>query len=307
MENQTYWKTHYVVETDVDEIERNIKLTNFISGGQSFELVYFEKDKNAPNVLISPGSAGHAYVFAELGYQMYRRGYNVFVMPKEGGHTVDELMPRHTDALKYITKNFNERIGVFAEGLGGYVVFYLALTGTNLIKSLVFQNAPAILTEKGWREAIFGGKGAAGRRKLILPFAKVLVKIFPNIKLPIRLYLDFKELVDTKEENRKIEAPRIEAFLRDPDFDTSYPLRAIMSLVSTSPPNPPSALKIPTMFLVPVRGFGGNAYVNYAKDLFSRLTLVKKRFLEVDGSVFWMCSHPKEAAQVICDWFGETL
>ena len=306
MKDKTYWKEHYVVYEDADEIERHIKLANFTSGGQSFELVYFEKNKNAQNILISPGSAGHAYVFAELGYQMYCRGYNVFIMQKEGGHTVSELIPRHTDALTYIAKNFNERIGVFAEGLGGYVVFYLALANGPM-KSLAFQNAPAILTEKRWHEAIFGGRGAAGRRKLILPFAKVLVKAFPNIKLPIRLYLDFKELVDTKEENRKIEAPRIEAFLKDPDFDTSYPLRAIMSLVSTPPPNPISALKIPTMFLVPVRGFGGNAYVNYTKDLFSRLPLAKKRFFEVDGSVFWMCSHPKEAAEVISGWFDKTL
>jgi len=306
MKDKTYWKEHYVVYEDADEIERHIKLANFTSGGQSFELVYFEKDKNAQNILISPGSAGHAYVFAELGYQIHCRGYNVFVMPKEGGHTVDELMSRHTDALKYIAKNFNERIGVFAEGLGGYVVFYLAFIDS-LMKSVVFQNAPAILTEKGWHEAIFGGKGAAWRRKLILPFAKVLVKTFPNIKLPIRLYLDFKELVDTKEENRKIETPRIEAFLKDPDFDTFYPLRAIMSLISTPPPNPLTALKIPVMFLVPARGFGGNTYVSYSKDLYGRLPSVKKKFVEVDGSVFWMCSHPKEAAKAICDWFDETL
>lgn len=306
MKNPGYWKEHYVVYGDADEIERNIKTANFTSGGKDFELVCFEKSESAPNILISPGSAGHAYVFAELAYEMHREGYNVFIMPKEGGHTVSELMPRHTDALKFIANNFNEKIGVFAEGLGGYVVFYLALANGRM-KSLVFQNAPAVLTEKGWHDAILGGKGAAGRRKLILPFAKALVKIFPNIKLPIRLYLDFKELVDTKEENRKIEEPRIEAFLKDPDFDASYPLRAIMSLISTPPPNPPDALKIPAMFLVPVRGFGGSSYVGYSKDLYDRLPSIKKRFIEVDGSVFWMCSHPKEAAEIICKWFDETL
>jgi alpha-beta hydrolase superfamily lysophospholipase len=306
MKNPTYWKKYYVVYGNADEIERNIKLAHFTSGGKDFELVYFEKSKNAPNILISPGSAGHAYVFAELAYEMYFRGYNVFIMPKEGGHTVSELMPRHTDALKFVANNFNEKIGVFAEGLGGYVVFYLAFANGPM-KSVVFQNAPAILTEKGWHEAILGGSGAAGRRKLILPFAKALLKIFPNIKLPIRLYLDFKELVDTKEENRRIEAPRIEAFLKDPDFDTSYPLRAIMSLISTPLPNPLTSLKIPTMFLVPVRGFGGSYYLNYSKDLYERLPSVKKKFVEVDGSVFWMCSHPKEAAEIISDWFSETL
>ncbi len=306
MKNPTYWKKHYVVYGDADEIGRHIKLANFVSGRESFELVYFEKSRSAPNILISPGSAGHAYVFAELAYEMHRRGCNVFIMPKEGGHTIRELMPRHADALNFIASNFNGKTGVFAEGLGGYAVFYLALANGSM-KSVVFQNAPAILTEKRWHEAILGGGGAAGRRKLILPFAKVLVKIFPNIKLPIRLYLDFKELVDTKEENRKIEAPRIEAFLKDPDFDASYPLRAIMSLVSEPPPGPLTSLRIPVMFLVPVRGFGGSSYVDYSKDLFARLPSAGKKFVEVDGGVFWMCSHPKEAAKIICDWFTETL
>ncbi len=295
-----------MVYGDADEIARNIKLAKFVSGGEEFELVYFEKGKDAPNILISPGSAGHSYVFAELGYEMHLKGYNVFIMPKQGGYTVDELIPRHEDALKFIAKNFNEKIGVFAEGLGGYAMFYLALSGENHVKSLVFQNAPAILTDKKWHEAILGGKGAGQRRKLILPFTKILVKIFPNIKLPISLYLDFKELVDTKEENRKIEEPRIEAFLQDSDFDKSYPLRAIMSLILTPPPNSISALKIPTMFLVPSRGFGGSTYVAYSKDLYNQLS-AKKKFMEVDGSVFWMCSHPKEAAQAICGWFSETL
>lgn len=306
MKDSNYWKKHYVVYGNADEIARNIKLTNFTSGREEFELPYFEKGKDAPNILISPGSAGHSYVFAELGYEMHLKGYNVFIMPKQGAYAISELMSRHADALKYIANNFNDKTGVFAEGLGGYVMFYLALSGENRIKSLAFQNAPAILTDKKWHDVIFGGKGAAGRRKMILPFAKILAKIFPDLKLPISIYLDFKELVDTKEENRKIEAPRIEAFLKDPDFDTAYPLRAILSLITAPPPNPLSALKIPTMFLTPARGFGGSAYIDYLRDLYDRLP-INKKFVEVDGSVFWMCSHPKEAANIICERFNETI
>jgi urate oxidase len=61
------------------------------------------------------------------------------------------------------------------------------------------------------------------------------------------------------------------------------------------------------MFLVALRGVGGNAFVEYLKDLYHRLPNVKKRFVEVDGSVYWMLSHPKDAANVICEWFDETL
>lgn len=117
MKNRSYWKNHYVLETDADEIESKIKLTSFASDAKNFELIYFEKGKDAPSILISPGSGGHSHVFAELGYQMHLKGYNVFIMPKHGGCTINELMPRHKDALRHIASNFNERIGVFGESL----------------------------------------------------------------------------------------------------------------------------------------------------------------------------------------------
>ncbi len=304
---QSYWKQYYVLETDADEIERHLLRTTFPSGGTQFELIYFEEGKNAPTILISQGSGGHAYVFAELGYHMHLRGYNVCIMPKHGGSTILELMPRHKDALEHIATHWNDRIGVFAEGLGGYVVFYLTLTESPM-KSVVFQNAPAVLTEEEFRAAILQGKGAAHRRKIILPFGKLLLRIVPHVKLPISSYLDWKELIDTKEENRAIETRLVrEGYLHDPDFDRWYPLSAIMSLLLTPPPQPLTALQIPPMFLVARRGFGGSAFVEYLKDLYQRLPNVKKRLVEVDGSVYWMLSHPKEAAERICEWFDETL
>ena len=270
MKDRNYWKAHYVIESDAEEIEKNLKSTFFESGGKVFELIYFEKGKDAPNILISQGSAGHSYVFAELGYPMHLRGYNVFIMPKHGGYTISRLVRRHADALEHVSATFNKTIGVFSEGLGCYVAFYLALDGGPL-KSIVCLNGPAILTEEKFQRAIFeGGEGAAGRRKRLLPLITLLAKLFPWLRLPISTYLDFKELVDTQEENRKIESPLVKSFDADPDFDRRYPLSAIMSLVSTPPPRPLSALSIPTMFVVPVRGF----FPSYFVDLFSRLPSV---------------------------------
>ena len=304
---QSYWKQYYVLETDADEIESHLLRTTFPSGSKQFELVYFEAGKNAPAILISQGSGGHAYVFAELGYHLHMRGYTVCIMPKHGAVTIRELMTRHKDALEHIATQFNDRIGVFAEGLGGFAVFYLALTQSPM-KSAVFQNAPAILTEEKFRAAILHGKGAAQRRKIILPFGKLLLGIVPQVKLPISSYLDWKELIDTRQGNRAIENRLVrDGYLHDPDFDKWYPLSAIMSLLLTPPPQPLTALQIPTMFLVSLRGFGGKAFVEYVKDLYQRLPEVEKRLVEIDGSVYWMLSHPKEAADVIGEWFYETL
>lgn len=303
MKNQTYWKNHYVLETDPDEIERNIRVTGFVANGVRFELPYFETDKNAPNILISVGSGGHSYVFAELGYRLYLRGYNVFMMPKHGGSTLGELMPWHIDALKHISHCFNDRIGVYGEGLGGYVIFYLALAH-GPAKSIICQNSPSITTEPEYLAAMLEGRGAPQRRRIMLPFMRVLLRIFPKIQLPISSYLDWEELIDTKPENRDKEIRLVtEGYLKDPDFDKWYPLSAIMSLIASPPPNPLAELETPTMFLVSLRGA---VPVPYLKSLYDRLP-VKKQWVDADGSVYWMLSHPRTAAKEICDWFDETL
>lgn len=304
MKNPDYWKTYYVVESNAEEIEKNLKRTSFVSDGENFELIYFEKDKNAPSILISPGSGGHSYVFAELGYFMHRKGYNVFIMPKHGGFTITELLPRHRDALQYIARNFNDRVGVFSEGLGGWAVFYLALLPDASMKSIAIQNGPAIMTEKEYQRAILSGPGPARRRRILLPFLKVLGKVMPWFPIPLSLYLDFDSLIDTQKENREIELRLVrDGYLHDPDFDKHYPLSAVLSLISTPPPRPLSELVIPTMFMVASRGFTPE----YFRELFARLPVSKKKKIEVNGSVYWMLSRPAEAAGVICGWFNETL
>jgi len=223
-------------------------------------------------------------------------------MPKHGSATVRELIDRHAAVLAYINTHFNNRIGVYGEGLGGYVCFYAALEQLPF-KSLICQNSPALLTEQEFQTAIMSGKGAATRRRWLMPVIKFLLTIMPNMKIPIRVYLDFKEMVDTRGDKADVEKALVEKYLHDPDFDRSYTLSAVMSLISTPPPNALSVLRTPTMFLVPNRGIT----VPYIKNLFARLPNIQKRLHEVDGGVFWMVSHPNNAATVICRWFGETL
>lgn len=175
-------------------------------------MIYFESGKNVPTVLVSPGTAGHAYVFAELGYRIHARGYNVFVMPAHGGYTITRLVQRHVDGVRHIKANYNERIGIFGEGLGGYVTFYLALAD-GPVQSIICQNAPAILTEPSWHDAIRQGKGSPKRRKALLPLIKMLAKVLPWMPLPIWTYLDFREMVDSKDDSRRIEAAIVERYL----------------------------------------------------------------------------------------------
>ena len=304
MKSPRYWKDHYVLRTDANEIERHVRVRRFASSGRFFDLICFEENKGAPNILVSQGSGGHAYVFAELAYRMHLRGYNVFIMPKHGdGFSIEGLMQRHGDALRHIRESFSDRIGAFGEGLGGFVVFYLALSH-GPVTSIACQNSPAILTERKFLRAVREGDGAyrpIGRR---LSLYRALARLFPNLRLPLSSYLNWEELIDPEESARTLETRLVkEGYLKDPDFDKRYRLRSIMSQISTPPSSPLADLTTPTMFLVAVRG----VFPAYTRDLYGRLPSIKKRMVEVDGGVYWMLSHPVDAAKLICNWFDETL
>lgn len=91
------------------------------------------------------------------------------------------------------SSNFNDKIGVFGEGLGGFVTFYLALVHGRM-KSIALQNSPAILTEEKFQDAVLGGEGDAKRSRRYLHLLKMLVKIIPKMKLPISFYLDWMKV-----------------------------------------------------------------------------------------------------------------
>lgn len=227
-----YWKSHYVTSTDPAEIDLAIRRARLKTADEGLELIYFLHALDAPNVLISEGSGGHAYVFAELAYRVHQWGFNVFVMPKHGGRTVDQLVGRHLEVLQYIRREFNDRIGLYGEGLGGYVAFYLALANAPFV-SLICQNAPAILTEPAYHRGLSNDHGpwarSVRRRRVMLPLLRPLTAVAPRLQIPVSSYLSWKDLIDTREDSRDLERRLVvDGYLKDPDFDRWYPLSAVV-------------------------------------------------------------------------------
>jgi pimeloyl-ACP methyl ester carboxylesterase len=300
MKDPNYWK-NYLLKIDAGVIERNLKRTTCKSRGLNLSLKYFEKDRNASNILLIGGTGGYSLFGVEMMYEMHMRNYNVFGIDfqghgdsegKRGDFTIGELVENCSDAAKYIFTNFNDRIGAIGPSIGGFITFYLGLAH-GPVKSISCQN-PAILTEKKFQGEV------TKKAKGILPLAKLVATLFPKLKIPVTLYVDFKGFPETEREKEIFEKNE-----KDPDTVKWYTLRAAMSQILTPPPNPIGEMRIPTMFLVPTRD--KLMSVSYVRDLYDRLPPIKKKFVEVNGGHWWMLSHSKEAAQVICDWFDETL
>jgi hypothetical protein len=110
-------------------------------------------------------------------------------------------------------------------------------------------------------------------------------------------------LIDTRTDSRDLERRLVvDGYLKDPDFDRWYPLSAVLSLVTTPPPAPLEQLTTPTMFVVASEG----PTPDYIVDLYQRLPAIPKRLIQVDGSVYWMLSHQRQATALIADWFSAT-
>lgn len=296
MENTSYWK-QYPIVVNADEIEHAITQDYFSSCSSQYELLCMTAPENKSCLLISMGSGGHGYVFAELAYLIFKHGFNVFIMPKQGPYKVSELIIRHEDAISHLQKVYGNNIHIFSEGLGGLVMLYVALKGV-ILKSLIFENSPAILTDPEFHRAMKKDGRAGRRRTFLLPFFRVLVKIFPKMPVPIRAYLAWHEVIDRDPQNYSKEKQLVQNYDHDPDFDKNYPLDAVMSLVNTPPPGPLPELKTPTLFIWANRGL----IPSYFKQLFSRLKMPLKQLEEVDGGVFWMLSNPEKASEIIIKW-----
>jgi hypothetical protein len=45
---------------------------------------------------------------------------------------------------------------------------------------------------------------------------------------------------------------------------------------------------------------------DYIVNLYQRLLAIPKKLLQIDGSVYWMLSRPRQATALIADWFSAT-
>ncbi len=299
MKNRDYWK-NYLCETKATEIERNLKQTTFKSQYLSLNLKYFEKGKDAPNILWVVGMGCYSMYLAELGYHMHLRGFNTFGIDfqghgdsegTKGDFNLSELARNCFDATIYIIENYNRRIGAVGVNMGGFITFYLGLSHSH-VKSIACLN-PGIVNEKAFRDEVT-------KSRKIPPMAGIIARLFSRMTIPTKRCVDFMGLARTKREKR-----HVKIYLDDPNIVKRYTIRAVISLISTPPPSPIEELNIPTMFLAPK----GDALMSvpYVRGLYNRLPPIKKKLVEIDGTHFWMSCHPKEAAKVICNWFDETL
>ena len=248
-----------------------------VSDGINLHVDVFTYDKNAPTVVLIPGTSLYSLCYVEMMYKIGVQGYNfVGFDPRghgrsggtKGDYTVSEIIKDAENVIEYARKKFNSKISVFGISQGGVAAFYLAAGGAK-VQSVICQNFADLTDEKTMK--------LARHPNLSRYFKPLLVnfgQVFSDTQIPVNLYLNLENIKVKRFGNAKnfIDA--------DPLALKTVSLRAIRSLTTTPIPNPIEEIKIPVMVF---QGTNDSIFpLNYTQEIYDKLTC-KKHFEIFEG------------------------
>lgn len=248
-------------------------------------------------VVFIPGTSVYALCYAELMYGLQQAGLNVVGFDprgqgqssgRRGDYTILEHVADARAACAYARSRFGGPVFVMGSSQGGIEAFYLAATDEP-IAGVICHNLADLPDPDSLRLTRFGpgkrkergarienrGEGTASSKqetpKVMVLVARIMVRalqffarIFPNLPVPISLYLDLKK------EPMRVFGNAWEFIQQDPLCLRSITLRAMASIAGTPLPRPISEIKTPILEL---HSSGDNIFpTDYIQKIMARLT-----------------------------------
>lgn len=270
-----------------------------VSGNTRLHLDIYESARTDPIIIFLPGTGVYSEFYSEFMTALNKAGYNVIGIDyrghghsggKRGDFTFDELIEDIQHVISYVIERFNEGIGMVGTSQGGVLAFYTETIDPR-IKSVVSHNA-VLLSRDAPKLA---------RYPLLVKyfsfFWDLLVKLFPNLCLPISSYIDPNKIFEGKIHLRQA--------LSNPMVVKKYTLRAITSLKKAKPKKEISSIKTPTMFISGERDQIVSPY--YSLLIFNELTCLKEFCLIPDAGHMLFVEYIPEVLPKITAWFDKTL
>ena len=237
---------------------------------------------DAPTLVFVPGTSVYGLCYAELLYEIGKKGYNIVAMDprghgrsegSRGDYSIDELMLDVENVVAFAKQKFNNKVSLMGSSQGGIVCFYLAAKGIE-VDSIICQN----FADLAWKETHTIARYPTLAR-IGQPLISVLGRAFPTIKVSTLTYLDLKSI--------KIKYfGNLHHFIVDDPFAiTKISLRAARSLVKAKMAKTIEEIKIP-LFV-----FQGDKDIvfplSYTKKIYERLTCTKqmKTYPECDHAI----------------------
>lgn len=300
-----YW-FNYVLNEDPDKIKDMIIEDVIMSDGLKVHLnIFDDKEPLKDTILFIHGTSVYSRFYAEACYKLFQRGYRV-IAPDLIGHGISEgarghfTMERFTktiaDVTSYAIDKYGENIAVIGSSLGGITTLYYAAFDDDRIKAAVCHNAGSFA--KG---EIYNEIADKLILKILKPFVPFFAKIFPKLRINVKIYLDFTKLAKTKPV-----LDMVDKLEEDELFSNRYTATAFKTQIRAELHKPIESIKTPIMI---INGDEDVLFsVDYMTRIFDKLTCSNKK-LEIlkNTSHLIFQENIEESLKVIVPWLKEVL
>lgn len=286
---------------DMEDIMLRVEEDYTYSDGIRLHLDLIVSDKQLPTLVFIPGTAVYSACYAGFMVQLANAGYNVVGFDPRGhgrsagmrgNYTIGELVRDTQAVVTYALQHFNPEVSLVGCSQGGIVAFYTAATDDR-IKSAVCQNFADLADPRTPKIIARFPNFAHYTRNICLHLSKVL----PHLPIPIASYVNL-----AREKVRHF--GNVNQFLKqDPLSIRWVRFRTLHSLMFTKLPKPPEAIQTPLLVLQP--GNDNIFPVSYTRQLFNRLTCLKRLHIFQGFTHTMMFDHPQQVAEPVLQWLSE--
>ncbi|MGB1015304.1 MAG: alpha/beta hydrolase, partial [Nannocystaceae bacterium] len=260
-----------------------------------------EAGRGRPTVVFMPGTNAYSLLYGEFLLALADAGLNVVGFDPRGhgrseGQGGSYTLPELVDDFAVVVEHARARMGgpIFAAGSsqGGIAAFYLAASEVE-IAGAVCHNAADLSDPSSARLTRFPRLG-----RLFKPALLGLAKILPEVRVPMRAYLDLK-----KEPVRGMGTAH-EVLHQDPLLVPYVRLKTLASLGSAPLARPVEAIETPLLLLQ--AGADTIFPTDYMTTLFERLTCPKQMHVYPGLPHYLVVDHVETLAADVVRWIGET-
>lgn len=270
------------------------------SEGIKLHIDIYEYAKEAPTVVLIPGTALYALCYADFMYQLGEQGFNVIGFDPRGhgqsegtrgDYTITEIMRDAENVITWAVQRYNNNVSLMGSSQGGIISFYMAAKDERL-KGVICQNFADLTAPETIK--------LARHPRLFKYLKRLLIKaghVMPQAQLPVTGYIDLEKIPLRYFGNAK-------NFMEsDPLTLKTISLRALQSLASTSTVKPIEEIKVPVMV------FQGDADtifpLKYTQSIFDKLTCKKKMTVYPNMTHALMHENVAEILPEIVSWLKE--
>ena len=283
-------------------VDKSVMEETYIdANGYRLHLIIASAGKNAPNIVLIPGTTAYAQVYAQFGYDMYKQGFNVIGFDPRGhgqssgprgDYTINGIVDDTLAVVKYVRNRFGSKVALAGSSQGGLVAFYTAARDDS-INAVVCHN----IADLNGKDNII--LSHIRPPQFLVPFCIFLMKIYGSYSFPVSLYLDL-----TKE--KFLDGTDVATLIKTDPLAVSWlTFRALNSLMRTDLAKPVEKISVPVML---IHAGQDNIFPQaYAEGIYNRLTCKKKYLLLKDAPHLVMTNNVPEIVLPVAAWLRQVM